>query len=235
LLLCSHHSGYEVVFVGVTDSIVENLNKHKSYKVIIVGADGNEEKVITNYRAINSKTHQEDVIKEITTADLVTCSVGPNILKLIAPVIAKGVDIRPNDATPLAVIACENAISATDMLAEHIKDPKHTPEHRLDDHYERACYANCVIDRIVPAQDPDAGLDVKLERFYEWVIDGTLFKDHEPPAIKGVKWVDDLVPYIERKLYTVNTGHAVAVYWGCNIKKTTVYDALQDPKIYEEV
>jgi mannitol-1-phosphate 5-dehydrogenase len=201
----------------------------------MVGADGNEEKVITNYRAINSKTHQEDVIKEITTADLVTCSVGPNILKFIAPVIAKGVDMRPNDATPLAVIACENAICATDTLAEHIKDPKHTPEHRLDDHHERARYANCAIDRIVPAQDPDAGLDVKLERFYEWVIDGTPFKDHEPPVIKGVKWVDDLVPYIERKLYTVNTGHAVAAYWGYNIKKTTVYDALQDPKIHDEV
>jgi mannitol-1-phosphate 5-dehydrogenase len=103
--------GYEVVFVGVTDSIVENLNKRKSYKVIMVGADGNEEKVITNYQAINSKTHQEDVIKEITTADLDTCSVGPNILKFIVPVIAKGVDMRPNDATPLAVIACENAIA----------------------------------------------------------------------------------------------------------------------------
>lgn len=102
--------------------------------------------MITNYRAINSKTHQEDVIKEITTADLVTCSVGPNILKFIAPVIAKGVDMRPNDATPLAVIACENAISATDMLAEHIKDPKHTPEHRLHDHHERARYANCELE-----------------------------------------------------------------------------------------
>ena len=217
------------------DSIVENLNKHKSYKVIMVGADGNEETVITNYRAINSKTHQEDVIKEITTADLVTCSVGPNNLKFIAPAIAKGVDMRPNDATPLAVIACENAIGATDMLAEHIKDLKHTPKHRLDDHHERACYANSAIDRIVPAQDPNAGLDVNLERFYEWIIDRTPFKDREPPTIKGVKWVDDLVPYIERKLYTVNTGHAAAAYWGYNMKKTTVYDALQDPKIHKEV
>ena len=49
--------------------------------------------MITNYRAINSKTHQEAVIKEITAVDLVTRSVGPNILKFIAPVIAKGVDI----------------------------------------------------------------------------------------------------------------------------------------------
>jgi mannitol-1-phosphate 5-dehydrogenase len=92
-----------------------------------------------------------------------------------------------------------------------------------------------VLDRIVPAQDPDAWLNVKLERFYEWVIDGTSFKDHESPAIKGVKSLDDLVPYIERKLYTVNTGHTAAAYWGYNMKKTIVYDLLQDSKIHEEV
>jgi mannitol-1-phosphate 5-dehydrogenase len=217
------------------DSIIEQLQKNKSYKVIQVGAEGEEESEITNYRAINSKTHEADVINEIVTADVVTCSVGPNVLKFIAPVIAKGVDKRPNDATPLAVIACENAIGATDTLAEHIKDPQHTPEHRLEDHHERARYANSAIDRIVPAQDPDAGLDVKLERFYEWVVDATPFKDHEPPAIKGIKWVDDLVPYIERKLFTVNTGHGAAAYWGYHMKKTTVYDALQDQKIVDEV
>lgn len=235
MVLSSHNSGYEVVFVDVMDSVIDLLNKHKSYKVIMVGAEGEEESVITNYRAINSKTHMEDVIKEISTADIATCSVGPNILKFIAPVIAKGVDARPNNLAPLAVIACENAICATDTLAEHIKDGKNTPEHRLDDHHERARYANSAIDRIVPAQDPDAGLNVKLERFYEWVIDRTPFNDHEPPAINGVKWVDDLVPYIERKLFTVNTGHAAAAYWGYNMKKSTVYEALLDQKVHEEV
>jgi len=230
-----HKSGYEVVFCDVMDNIIDQLNASKSYKVIQVGAEGTSETTITNYRAINSKTHEADVIKEITTADVVTCSVGPNILKFIAPVIAKGVDSRPNDATPIAVIACENAIGATDTLAEHIKHPKCTPEHRLDDHHERARYANSAIDRIVPAQDPDAGLDVKLEKFYEWVVDRSPFHDHEPPAIEGVKWVDNLIPYIERKLFTVNTGHAAAAYHGYYHQKTTVYDALQDKNILEEV
>ena len=217
------------------DSVIELLQKKKSYKVIEVGAEGNIEEEVTNYRAINSKTHEADVIKEISTADIVTCSVGPNILKFIAPVIAKGVDLRPNELTPLAVIACENAIAATDTLAGYIKEEKNTPQHRLDDHHKRARYSNSAIDRIVPAQDPGAGLDVKLERFYEWVIDRTPFKDHESPTLKGVKWVDDLHPYIERKLYTVNTGHAAAAYWGYYLKKTTVYEALQDKKVLDEV
>jgi mannitol-1-phosphate 5-dehydrogenase len=216
------------------DNLIQSLQNSKSYKVIQVGAEGNAESVITNYRAINSKTHEAEVIKEITTADVVTCSVGPNILKFIAPIIAKGVDARPNDAIPIAVIACENAIGATDTLAGHIKDD-HTPEHRLDDHHERARYANSAIDRIVPAQDPNAGLDVKLEKFYEWVVDRTPFIDHEPPAIDGIKWVDDLIPYVERKLFTVNTGHAAAAYHGYYHNKATVYDALQDPKILDEV
>lgn len=216
------------------DSIIDQLQKTKSYKVIQVGAEGNSESIITNYRAINSKTHEADVIDEITTADVVTCSVGPNILKFIAPVIAKGIDARSNDATPIAVIACENAIGATDTLGAHIKGD-HTPDHRLEDHHERARYANSAIDRIVPAQDPDAGLDVKLEKFYEWVVDRSPFHDHEPPAIEGIKWVDDLIPYIERKLFTVNTGHAAAAYHGYYHKKATVYDALQDPEILGEV
>jgi len=230
-----HKSGYEVVFVDVMDSIIEQLQRTKSYKVIEVGAEGTETSEITNYRAINSKTHEQDVIEEISTADVVTCSVGPNILKFIAPVIAKGVDMRPNDATPLAVIACENAIAATDTLAAHIKDEKNTPAHRLDDHHERARYANSAIDRIVPAQDPNAGLDVKLEKFYEWVVDRTPFKDHDVPPIKGIKWVDDLIPYIERKLFTVNTGHAAAAYHGYYKGKKTVYDALQDKEILQHV
>jgi len=229
-----HNSGYEVVFADVMDTIIDQLQANKSYKVIQVGAEGNSESTITNYRAINSKTNEADVIKEIITADVVTCSVGPNILKFIAPVIAKAIDQRPNDATPLAVIACENAIGATDTLANHIKTD-HTPQHRLEDHHERARYANSAIDRIVPAQDPNAGLDVKLEKFYEWVVDKTPFHDHDVPSIEGIKWVDDLIPYIERKLFTVNTGHAAAAYHGYYHKKTTVYDALQDKEILAEV
>lgn len=230
-----HNSGYDVVFADVVDSLIDRINSTPSYKVIEVGAEGTTEKTITNYLAINSKTHEEELVEAIRTADVVTCSVGPNILKFIAPVIAKGIDRRPDGATPLHVIACENAIGATDTLAQHIKDPNNTHPHRLADHHLRARYANSAIDRIVPAQDPNAGLDVTLEKFFEWVVDKTPFDDVGVPPIEGINWVDNLQPYIERKLFTVNTGHATAAYHGYNRRKRTVYDALQDKSIMAEV
>ncbi|KAK7743351.1 hypothetical protein SLS62_010625 [Diatrype stigma] len=237
-----HESGYEVVFADVVDKVVDALNATPQYKVKEVGVDSKDEKVITNYRAINSKHNEAELIDEISTADVVTCSVGPNILKFIAPVIAKGIDKRSSDLKPLAVIACENMIGATSALAEHIKT--NTPAERLDDHYERAAYANSAIDRIVPAQDPNAGLDVTLEKFYEWVVESKPFdttsdiktsSKAERPSIEGIKWTDHLEPFIERKLFTVNTSHATAAYYGYNRHKKTVDDAMRDTDIRAQV
>lgn len=139
------------------------------------------------------------------------------------------------ESTPLAVIACENMVGATDHLADIIKDQSNTPADRLSTISDRARFANSAIDRIVPLQDPDAGLNVKIESFYEWVVDRTPFKPHGPPKIDAILWVDDLEPYIERKLYTVNTGHAAAAYYGHIRGKPMVHDALADKEIHDIV
>lgn len=229
-----HDSGYEVVFVDVVDKLIEQIQKTPSYEVTEIGIEGESTHTITNYRAINSKYHESDVVDEIATADVVTCAVGPNILKFIAPVIAKGIDARTKE-TPLALIACENAIGATDTLFGFIKPKLQSTSDAELPHKVR--YANSAIDRIVPGQDPNAGLNVKLEKFYEWCVDSNPFKDAKGghPYIKGVNFVDDLEPFIERKLFTVNTGHATAAYYGHNRGKRTVYDALMDPEIKDIV
>ena len=170
------------------------------------------------------------LIKTLTN-DQVTCAVGPNILKFIAPVIGKAIDAR-TEKTPLAVIACENMIGATDTLAGFIRDSKNTPQDRLSSINDRARFANSAIDRIVPGQDPNAGLNVRIESFFEWVVDKTPFAPHGPPKVDAIKWVDDLVPYIERKLFTVNTGHAVAAYYGHARGKKTIAEALKDKEIH---
>ena len=203
--------------------------------MIEVGVEGTEEKTITGYKCLNSRTQEDELVGEIATADVVTCSVGPTILKFIAPPIAKGIAKRSADLPPVAVIACENAIGATDTLAGFIRDPKNTPAEILAESDKKASYANSAIDRIVPAQDPGSGLNVKLEKFYEWVVDQTPFKADGNPTIDGIHWVDNLEPFIERKLYTVNTGHATAAYHGYNKGKKTVDEALTDDFIIGEV
>ncbi|KAL9577876.1 MAG: hypothetical protein Q9212_006089 [Teloschistes hypoglaucus] len=225
-----HLAGFEVVFVDVVDSLIEQLQKTKEYTVTEIGGEGEKVNKITNYRAINSKHNEAEAVDEVATADLVTCAVGPNILKFIAPVIGKAIDKR-TASKPLAVIACENAIGATDTLAGFIKESKNTPQDRLSSIHDRAAFANSAIDRIVPGQDANAGLNVKIESFYEWVVDKTPFAKHGHPEISAIKWVDDLNPYIERKLFTVNTGHAAAAYYGHARGKHTIHDALQDSEI----
>ncbi|KAJ5711345.1 Mannitol-1-phosphate 5-dehydrogenase [Penicillium malachiteum] len=223
-----HTAGYEVVFIDVMDNIISALQSTKSYQVTEVSEEGENTKTITDYRAINSKTHEEDVVQEISTADIVTCAVGPNVLKFIAPVIAKGINIR-STPKPLAVIACENMIGGTDTLHGYIKD--HTESARLDSLGERAQFANSAIDRIVPAQPEGSGLNVRIEKFYEWVVEKTPFGEVGHPDIPAIHWVDNLEPYIERKLFTVNTSHATAAYYGREAGKATIAEAMRDPQI----
>jgi mannitol-1-phosphate 5-dehydrogenase len=229
-----HKTGYRIVFVDVVDKLIDDINATKSYTVTEVGADGERSFMIDNYVAINSKYEEAKVVDEIAKADVATCAVGPNILKFIAPVIAKAIQKR-TATKPLAVIACENMINATDTLKGFIVDEKNMPKEFVEKELSsKAEFGNSAIDRIVPTQPPNAGLDVKIEKFYEWCVETTGFKSGHP-EIEGVHWVEDLEPFIERKLFTVNTSHATAAYFGYNKGVGTIHEAMADPQIKNEV
>ena len=54
------------------DDLINKLQNTKSYTVTEIGGEGEKINTITGYRAINSKTHEQDVINEIATADIVS-------------------------------------------------------------------------------------------------------------------------------------------------------------------
>jgi len=222
--LILHRAGYEVVFADVVDELIDGLKRTPSYRVKEVGLDSREE-VVDNYRAVNSRRDEPAVVDEIASADIVTTAVGPTVLKFIAPVIAAGLRKRPGGAAPVAVMACENAVNATDVLAGHIREQ--VPDAEWPAVTARTVFANTAVDRIVPAQSGQDGLDVTVETYFEWAIERPPFGGQEP-SIPDATWVDNLAPYIERKLFTVNTGHAATAYHGFarGIKKLS--DALAD-------
>ena len=55
------------------------------------------------------------------------------------------------------------------------------------------------------------------------------------PPVEGMTIVDDLAPFIERKLFTVNTGHAAIAYLGYIHGKSTIDGALADGAIEQQV
>lgn len=77
-------------------------------------------------------------------------------------------------------------------------------------------------------------VDVLVEPFYEWVVDASQIKGARP-GISGVTYVEDPLPYIERKLLTVNTGHSAVAYLGYALGKGTVRAALEDTRIRDVV
>ena len=228
--LLLHEAGYEVVFADVAEDLINQLAAADSYQVHEVG-DNPAVRTVENFRALNSSTQEADVIAEIATADIVTTAVGPHILKFVAPVIAKGIAARAAGLAPLQVMACENAINATDILKAEVAAQWDPAAGSLD---AAAVFANTAVDRIVPNQEPGQGLDVTVETFYEWVIDRTPFAGKEP-VIPGATFVDDLEPYIERKLFTVNTGHAAAAYFGFEAGLGKISEAMADQDVAADV
>jgi mannitol-1-phosphate 5-dehydrogenase len=73
-------------------------------------------------------------------------------------------------------------------------------------------------------------VDVLVESFYEWVVDASQIKG-DRPDIQGVTYVEDPLPYIERKLLTVNTGHSAIAYLGYAHGKATIHTALEDDDV----
>ena len=129
--LLLHEGGYELVFSDVAAPLVDAINAASSYTVHEVG-EGGVDKTVTGFRAINSATDPDALVAEIATADVVTTAVGPTVLRFVAPHIAAGLAAREAAQAALHVMACENAINATDLLRDEVAAAAIGGEHQLD-------------------------------------------------------------------------------------------------------
>ncbi|KAI0632449.1 mannitol dehydrogenase domain-containing protein [Trametes polyzona] len=231
-------SGYHVVFADVNKDVIERLNNQDSYNVLVLDEDEEQRNTVSDVSGVVSTS--EEVLRAFAdpAVDLVTTAVGPAILEKIAETIAQGLHARHEaNAGPLNIIACENMVNQTTTLRKHVfaalaEEDKHWVE-------ENVGFANCSVDRIVPPFDPkDSGtaLDVGVEGFYEWVVDEKALRPTPLDVrLKGIRLTTDLQAYIERKLFTLNCGHAITAYLGFLKGYTTIDEAIRDGDIRETV
>jgi len=223
-----YHSGYETYFVDINKEIVNGIKEKGQYKVVLAD-ENHEEQIIKNVNAINSAENPEEVIKRIVEADLVTTAIGPNVLPFIAELLAKGLKERASkNRKPLNIIACENMIGGSSFLKEHVY--KYITEEDRETFDALFAFPDSAVDRIVPNQKNEDPLMVIVEPFYEWVVEETKIVGKKPP-VNGITYVKDLEPFIERKLFTVNTGHALTAYFGYHKGFQTIDQALRNEEI----
>ncbi|GGE24521.1 mannitol-1-phosphate 5-dehydrogenase [Marinithermofilum abyssi] len=225
-------SGYKVCFVDVQAPLVEALKERQRYLVHLLG-ERSQTLEVTGVTALDSRIESDRVVKAIAQADIVTTAVGPHILPVIAPIISEGLSLRLQErGAPLNIIACENMLGGSTRLKEEVVS--YLGKERSGELEGNVGFPDAAVDRIVPLQSGNDLLEVSVEPFYEWVVDQREIVGNLPP-IEGITYVDDLTPYVERKLFTVNTGHAVCAYTGYVLGQKTIFEAMKDPQVRETV
>ena len=215
----------------MNDTVIDLLKSQGSYNVKIVGDSVNTVEKVSNVSAVNSKD-ENALIALFNEVDLVTTAVGPNVLKIISATVAKGLTARfaAGNHKPLNIIACENMVRGTTFLKEQVFAHL-SPEQQA---YAEQCvgFVDSAVDRIVPPVQTDERdpLLVTVEEFSEWIVDQTQFKG-DIPKVNGMELTDNLMAFVERKLFTLNTGHAVTAYYGKLKGYRFVKESIEDENV----
>ena len=217
-------AGVHVTFADVNEQVINEIAKRHQYPVNVVGEQSTTE-IVHNVDAINSSSNE--VSDYIAKVDLVTTAVGPQILARIAENMAKGLIARHQQANNalLNIIACENMVRGTSQFKQEIfKYIPHELHQWMNSHIG---FVDSAVDRIVPPATSKTGdiLEVTVETFSEWIVDKNQFIG-DIPQIKGMEPVDNLMAFVERKLFTLNTGHAITAYLGFYNNIATIRDAI---------
>ncbi|HEJ9096022.1 mannitol-1-phosphate 5-dehydrogenase [Serratia odorifera] len=226
-LLADAHA--ELTFADVNQTVLDEINQRHGYQVQVVGEQARVEPV-NNVNAVNSGS--EEALALIAEVDLITTAVGPQVLERIAGTLARGLIRRQQQGNQAAlnIIACENMVRGTSQLKQHVFAALTAEQQAWVE--QHIGFVDSAVDRIVPparadSQDP---LEVTVETFSEWIVDQTQFKG-TPPAIAGMELTDNLMAFVERKLFTLNTGHAITAYLGQQAGLDTIRDAILDRQI----
>lgn len=228
-----NNNDFTIGFIDVNEAIIDALNEKKAY-TIHLAEEGQSTIEVDHVYGINNGKNPEAVVAQFAEVDLVTTAIGPKVLPYIAPLIAQGIQKRKMDGStkPLDVIACENMIGGSTFLKAEVM--KHLSGDDLDYATELIGFPNAAVDRIVPAQTHEDVLSVTVEPYKEWVVDSSGLKNTDL-QLSGVKYENNLDPFIERKLFTVNTGHASTAYHGQHAGYEMIDEALQDEEVLQKV
>jgi fructuronate reductase len=143
-------------------------------------------------------------------------------------------------AGPIAIVSCDNLPANGEVSRRIVRGNEQADE--LDAWIdENVGFVSTMVDRITPATTDDDraiaqslvgwtdAVPVVTEPFSEWVLSGAFPAGRPAWEAGGARFVDDVEPYEQRKLWLLNAGHSLLAYHGLRRGLETVAEAVADP------
>jgi len=226
-------AGYEVIFVDIDLTIVNQMNEAHGYPLKIVSEKSMQDVWVDNVSAINGRDNEE-VANSIIDADIMATAVGVNVLPRIIVPIAEGLRRRWNNKNyePLNILLCENLMDADKYMKKLLVECFDKSEQNMFEKYVGLVQTS--IGRMVPVMTKERQegniLSIWVEPYCKLPVDKKAFKG-DLPRMKNLVPYSPFEFYIEKKLFIHNMGHALTAYLGQLSKYEFICDAIKDPYI----
>ncbi len=149
---------------------------------------------------------------------------------------------RAAAAGPLAIVPCDNLPDNGAVTARIVTEFAALVDPELAAWITGAVsFVTTMVDRITPATtDDDVAAAARLteradaapvvtEPYTEWVLAGAFPGGRPAWQDSGARFVDDITPFEERKLWLLNGGHSLLAYAGSARGHQTIAEAVTDP------
>lgn len=155
---------------------------------------------------------------------------------------------RASGAGPLAIVPNDNVPHNGAMVAHTLADLADAVDPTLQQWIDdTVSFVTTMVDRITPrttdadrdevrtstgVEDPEV---VPTEPFSEWVLAGAFPGGRPAWDAVGARFVDDVAPFEQRKLWLLNGSHSLMAYAASILGHETVADAIADPAVRQWV
>lgn len=226
--LCSI-SDRDIVFVDKDKELIASLKQNKAYQInILKGQRETVEINPQNYFCIDDPSWMDI----FASAEVCFTAVFGNNLEELAKFIAKGIEYRSGSGNnaEMNIITCENLSHAASILRNHVVN--NMLQAKAEEYLEaKVGFVEGIILKTC-LSDPENALNLVVQNLYDLPCDMDHFKGNIPD-ITGLKPLTNFQNQLIRKIYTYNCINAVMTYLGAERGYKYLFEAAEDPEIYQ--
>ncbi len=229
-------ASYHVTIADINESLVSALRKEGRYPLVIRSREGEVRKIISGFDCLTLKD-EALLMKKMLEADLVVSSVGMAGIRGVCSLLARILPERNRAGVkPLDLILAENIRNGAEFCRAELKGllpPGYPMNNQLG-------LVETSIGKMVPLlteqdreEDP---LRLFAEPYNNLILHGEAFLC-EPPRSSSISLVSPIAPWVDRKLFIHNLGHAACAYLG-RVKYpglTLIWEVLEDEALRNQV